>query len=268
MSDQPTPAKRRKPTRMPETQDFADKYPRPEYTSKAQEKEGQEYIKKYFELQKISNPNERIKRWKKFIDQKESGAFQQEAEVANEDGEDEESEQKDEETEYRLRTAEVDQTYIMNTGSTIGMTKKYGRFDDVPSKIKGKTTEFAIPHMLDNEFDNWLCLANWDEVEEFSADERREVKFKTVTTTLMRCRKRKLAIVMKQLQSALGNTDDQVFLGEPLLTDMEIKVLVNEDYRLVLIFRQDVLINYCIKTAKFDYSFLLLRLLRFFDLLL
>jgi len=142
---------------------------------------------------------------------------------------------------------------INSIQNSIAITRKNGRFEDVPANhTPGKTTDFAIPLAVDNVFDNQLCLSDWEAVSQFQDDERNSSSFQTVNNALLRCIKRKKEIVLKQVKGAVGHTDEQPFHGEPLLHDMEVLVLVNQVMRLVLIFRNNILINYCVKTPKFE----------------
>lgn len=247
------PGKRRKPgSRMPETQDFEGRYPVVEYENSDDEREDQQYIQKFLELQSIKNPKEKLKRWEQFRTAqeraKDNRSYAPSPKIMDpgDNGEDEDEE-------YLAREAEIDCTYVINGNNTIAITKKHGRFEDVPAEntAPAKTTDFAIPLALDNEFDNWLCLASWEEIKAFKEDQRNSASFQTVNNALLRCISRKKEIVLKQVKGAVGNTDEQPFHGEPLLSDMEITVLVNQVMRLVLIFRQGILFNYCVKAPKF-----------------
>jgi len=243
-------AKRHKPgSRMPETQDFEGRYPIVEYDNSDDEREDQVYIEKFLELQSVKNPKEKLKRWEQFRVQQErkrdNRSYAPTPKIMDESDE--------EEREYLEREAEIDTAYVINGNHTIAITKKNGRFEDVPAEHKpGKTTDFAIPLAVDNEFDNWLCLSDWDSVRKFEGDDRNLPSFQTVNNALLRCIQRRKDIVLKQVKGAIGHTDEQAFHGEPLLQDMELTVLVNQAMRLVLIFRNNILVNYCVKPAKFE----------------
>jgi hypothetical protein len=243
---------------MPETQDFDGRYPIVEYENSDEEREDQVYIQKFIELQSVKNPKEKLKRWEQFRttqerkrDNRNYAAIPKILE--DKEGEEEKKELDEEEREYLEREAEIDTAYILNGNSTIAITRKNGRFEDVPpNHTPGKTTDFAIPLAVDNVFDNLLCLADWETVGQFDDDERNSSSFQTVNNALLRCIKRRKDIVLKQVKGAVGHTDEQPFHGEPLLHDMEVLVLVNQVMRLVLIFRNNVLFNYCVKTPKFE----------------
>lgn len=249
------PGKRRKHG-MPETQDFDGRYPIVEYENSDEEREDQVYIEKFIELQSVKNPKEKLKRWEQFRTAQERKRDNRNYAAMPKILEDRLGEAKqpdDEEREYLEREAEIDTAYILNGNSTIAITRKNGRFEDVPANhTPGKTTDFAIPLAVDNVFDNQLCLSDWEAVSQFQDDERNSSSFQTVNNALLRCIKRKKEIVLKQVKGAVGHTDEQPFHGEPLLHDMEVLVLVNQVMRLVLIFRNNILINYCVKTPKFE----------------
>jgi len=269
-------AKRVRIRRMPDTQDFADRYEhlRQEYRSPEEEKEGRAFIKKYLQLQKIQNPAERLRKWQEFSDtngkwfynEHQKSDYKKTSKDLSEDGEEEPDGGGEEfdppepregesaaDRDYRLRAAEVDQTYMIGNNSTIAMVKKNGRFDDVPENLKSTSNVArAIPQAVDPEFDAWLENASWDDVQRFSEDDRGLPQFQTLTTTLMRCRNRKLELVMRHLKPALGSHAEQPFLGTIKLPELEVKVITTLDYRLVLLLCKNILTNYCLKIVKWS----------------
>lgn len=247
---------------MPETKDYGDKYEplRREFASKQEEETATKYIEKYFELQSIPDPAERLRQWNRFSENTDNSVF------SNEDGKirdpdeagetydyrEELSDEEDPEArEQRLRQAQVNQTYYINRSSTVAYIPATGRFEPAPAFKQAKTTAFAVPRAKDDEFDTWLMQADWDSIISFKTDDRTEEDFKTLTTSLLRLLKRDKNLVLRHLKNILANVDIQPVFGKSSLPGFEVICYVNQVYRLMLIFRDGKLMNYYIKRPKF-----------------
>lgn len=251
-------AKRVKKTgTTPRTRDFDGKYHRYEYENSDEEKEDLPVAQKFIELMGTTKSSaEKLKEWQKFrrtLDNSSTWSSNPQSMLEPENDDDDGEELSEGEIEFQRRQTEYDTAYVIQNGNTVAYSKQHGRFEDLSEKseLAAKTAPFSIPLACDNEFDNFLCLSNWHEIRQFNNDDRNLAEFSILNNILFRCMKRQKDLAIKQVKGAMGNVEQQTFFGEPLEPDMDVVVLVNEQVRLVLIFQNNILMNFCLKKPNF-----------------